>query len=295
MSAQTPSTRPSERSGEPAVAALLTWFLPGAGHLYLGRQAVAAVGFVVVAGLYFLGLKLSGGMGFEFLAEELRGPLAPALSPELGFLGGMIYQIKSYGFGMGYPRPFPDLIFLGTALTATAGVLNLCLTAQAHHDARRPRNAGYSLQSPGIVCAFAWLVPGLGHVLQKRYLRALLVFVAIVGLLALGSVLADGANLSRERHFYYWGGQFMGGLPAMLMEFVKGHAHITGDIPYGEGGLVIAAIGGLLNILALLDVYAVAEVRAGVIVPRKKAEPKVEQKSVESLRMQPGEEQEASA
>jgi len=295
MSAQDPPQRPSETSGEPTVAALLSWIVPGGGHLYLGRPRVAAIGFALVAGLYFLGLQLSGGMGFEFLHDELRGALAPALSPELGFLGGLVYQMKAYGFGPDYPRAFPDLIYLGTALTAAAGILNLCLTAQAHHDARRPRSAGYSLQSPGVVAALAWLVPGLGHFVQGRRLRALLVFIAIVGLLVLGSQLADGANLSRERHFYYWGGQFLAGLPAIGLEFAGGHPPITGDIPYAEGGLVIAAIGGLLNILAMLDVYAVAEVRAGMVAPKSRADSEpATKKSVESLRMQPGE-QEVSA
>lgn len=295
MNAQSPPQRPSETSGEPTVAALLAWIVPGAGHLYLGRQVVAAVGFAVVVGLYFLGLSLSGGMGFEFLHEELRTSLAPALSPELGFVGGLVYQMKTYGFGPGFPRAFPDLIFLGTSLTAAAGILNLCLTAQAHHDARRPRGTGYSVQSPGVVAALAWFVPGLGHLVQGRRLRALLVFLAVVGLLVLGSQLADGANLSRERHFYYWGGQFIAGLPALVLEFSSGHPPITGDIPYAEGGLVIAAIGGLLNILAMLDVYAVAEVRAGVVAPKSQTETQdAPKKSVESLRLQPGE-QEVSA
>lgn len=295
MSDPSPSPRPSETSGDATVATLLGWIVPGAGHLYLGRQTVALVGFLVVAGLYLVGLKLSGGMGFEFLHAELRGPLAPALAPELGFLGGLVYQMKSYGFGPGYPRPFPDLVFLGTTLTAAAGILNLCLTAQAHHDARRARGGGYSIQSPGVVTALGWFVPGLGHFVQGRRLRAVLVFLAVVGLLVLGSALAEGANLSRERHFYYWGGQFMGGLPAMLLEFGAGHPPVTGDIPYAEGGLVIAAIGGLLNIMAMLDVYAFAERRAGVVPPpAKTSDTPAAKADVESLRMQPGE-QEVSA
>ena len=291
MSATDPSPRPSERSGDANVATLLGWIVPGAGHLYLGRQTVAAAGFALVAGLYFLGLKLSGGMGFEFLQDELRGPLAPALAPELGFLGGLVYQIKVFGYGPGQPRPFPDLVHLGVALTAAAGILNLCLTAQAHHDARRPRGAPYSLQSPGAVCALGWLVPGLGHLVQGRRLRGLLVFTAVVGLLVLGSVLAEGANLSRERHYYYWGGQFLAGLPAALLELVSGHPRVTGDVPYGEGGLVIAAIGGLLNILAMLDVYAVAERRAGVVPEPAEASSPAAKTDVESLRLQPGEQE----
>src|SRR5688572_33313880 len=50
--------------GDPTVAALLTWFVPGAGHLLLGDVALALLGFAVVGGLYALGLSLSGGMTF---------------------------------------------------------------------------------------------------------------------------------------------------------------------------------------------------------------------------------------
>ena len=47
----------------------------------------------------------------------------------------------------------------------------------------------------------------------------------------------------------------MAGLPTMLSEALHGHAPVTGDIPYVDAGLVFACLAGLLNILALLDVY----------------------------------------
>ena len=43
--------RPSEKRGEPTVALFLTWFLPGAGHVYLGRFGVAALAFLLVEGI----------------------------------------------------------------------------------------------------------------------------------------------------------------------------------------------------------------------------------------------------
>ncbi|MEO0652719.1 MAG: DUF6677 family protein, partial [Planctomycetota bacterium] len=94
-----------KRRGDSLVATLLTWFLPGAGHLYLGRPVHAAVGFTVVFGLYGVGLLLADGMTFEFLDPELRSPLAVALSPELGNLGGLLWQLQNHGFGPGANIP----------------------------------------------------------------------------------------------------------------------------------------------------------------------------------------------
>jgi hypothetical protein len=101
-----------------------------------------------------------------------------------------------------------------------------------------------------------WLVPGLGHVLQGRRVRGVIVFATLVGLLLLGTWLAQGSNLDRERHFYYWSGQFLAGGPVMLLEALHGHALVTGEIEYADAGLVFGCLAGLLNILCLLDVQA---------------------------------------
>jgi len=248
-------------SGDPTVATLLTWFIPGAGHLYLGRAGFGILAFVLVEGLYLLGLKLSGGMGFEFLQEELRGTFAPALAPEAGNAGALFYHIRSYGFGPGFPRPFPDHVVLGTTMTAVSGVLNICLMAHAHFEARLPKGVGAGLRAPAVAVLLTWLVPGLGHLWQGRRLRAALVFGSLVGLILLGSILAEASNLSRERHYYYWGGQVMAGLPALLLQAVWGARSVASHIPYAEGGLVIASVGGMLNILAMLDVFGWSERR----------------------------------
>ena len=91
--------RASEKRGEPAVALLLTWFLPGAGHIYLGRFRTGLLAFLLIEGLYALGYFLSEGRAFEFLDPELRGVFATILAPEMGNLGAMIFQHKSAGFG----------------------------------------------------------------------------------------------------------------------------------------------------------------------------------------------------
>ena len=250
---------PSQPGGDPTVATLLTWFMPGAGHFYIGRTTFAMIAFVVVEGLYLLGLKLSGGMGFEFLQEELRGLLAPGLAPEAGNLGGLLYQIRTYGFGLGVPRPFPEYIVLGSILTALSGVANVILMCHVHFEARLPKGTSSRLRSPAWPVLLTWLVPGLGHFQQRRKLRGTIIFVMLVGLLVIGTLLADSSNLSRERHYYYWGGQLMAGLPALGLQFLWGAKLVTSHITYGEAGLVIASLAGMLNILAMLDVYAWGE------------------------------------
>lgn len=257
-----PSAQPSKRTGDPTVAVLLTWFMPGAGHLYMGRVLTGVVGFAAVWGLYWIGLELSGGMGFEFLQQELRGAFAPALAPELGNLSGLMWQSRTFGFGPGFPRAFPETIHLGVLCTACSGILNLFLMVKAHSDARRLEEPGLGQLPVSLVCLIAWLVPGGGHAVQGRRMRGVVIFVMLTGIFLLGTWLCEGTNLDRERHFYYWGGQLLGGAPVIVMEQLFGQPTLRHAIPYAEAGLVLACLAGLLNILAILDVYGWGEARA---------------------------------
>ncbi|MEX1025946.1 MAG: DUF6677 family protein [Planctomycetota bacterium] len=256
-----PELRPSESKGDANVALLLTWFLPGAGHAYLGRVQAAALWFVLLEGLYALGWWLSDGRSFEFLDPELRGNFATILSPEVGNLGAMIAQLKVAGFGASEPAPFPPHVHLGSIFTALSGIGNAFAMVHAHLLARTPKTAQRQGPSPTMLVAATWFLPGLGHVLQGRRARGFVVMLLLVGLFAVGTLLSEGSNLSRERHFYYWAGQFLAGGPAILTELVSGRPPITGEIRFVDVGLLYACMGGLLNVLAMLDVFNVAEQR----------------------------------
>lgn len=258
MSSVTHQPRPASRSSANTAAAL-TWLLPGAGHLYLGSGGLALLVFAVVQGLYFAGLKLSAGMSFEFLDAELRTAVAPLLSPESGNLGGILWQMKNHGFGPGQMRPWPEHIVLGSSMCAASGVLNALAMAHAHTLAR-VANAT-DANKPLLPALLTWICPGLGHIAQGRVLRGAIVFVLLVGTFVLGSVLAEGSNLSRERHFYYWAGQFLIGGPALLAEALFGAMTVSREIPYVEAGLVFGCVAGLLNVLAMIDVYGYGEAK----------------------------------
>ena len=260
-----------DRRGDPTVAVLLTWFLPGAGHLYLGRLGAGLAAFLLVEGLYALGWWLSEGRIFEFLDPELQGPLATILTPEAGNLAAMVAQLKYVGFGAAPPSPYAAHVLLGGWLTAASGLVNICLMVQVHLSARTPADAPRAGFSPALAVGATWLVPGLGHLLQGRRLRAAIVFLLLVGLFAWGTMLAEGSNLSRERHFYYWSGQFMLGLPAAIAELAGGALRVQHEIRYADAGLVFGCVAGLLNILAVLDVYGREEDR--LLRPRAEEAP----------------------
>jgi len=268
-------SRPAERRGDPNVAVLLTWFLPGAGHMYVGRVGLGLLAFLVLEGLYVLGWLLGDGRTFEYLDPELRGPLATLLTPEAGNLGAMLFHLKSSSFGSEEALPFPRWMVLASFSSALSGILNLFVAAHAHLEARAGRGTP-ARPHPVRLLAAAWFFPGLGHWLQGRRLRAVMVSGILIGLFVLGTWLADGTNLSRERHFYYWSGQFLLGGPALLLELLAGDARVTRELPWVDVGLLYGCMAGLLNVLAMLDVWGVAEQRWFAVSPTVSPDPALE-------------------
>jgi hypothetical protein len=114
------------------------------------------------------------------------------------------------------------------------------------------------------VVALAWLVPGGGHFLLKRYGRGGLLLLSVASMFLLGLMMRgpmfnpQGGDLLTV--IIYYGGflaDFASGLLYLLSVWlgynqpdVAGHVH-----DYGAKFLVAA---GLLNILAMVDAYEIA-------------------------------------
>lgn len=254
-------TRKNEPRGDPNVAILLSWFLPGAGHVYLGRTGLGLALLVLLEGLYALGWWLADGRTFEFLDPELQGPMATLLTPEAGNLGAMIWHLRTSGFGLDEVLPLPRWIALGSLLTAASGLANLLVCAHAQLLARTRPSSARQGKAPILLLGAGLLFPGAGHWLQGRKRRGVIVAALLLGLFLGGTLLAEGSNLSRERHFYYWSGQFLLGLPAVLTELASGRPPVTGEIRFVDVGLLYACMAGLLNVLVLLDLQGVSESR----------------------------------
>jgi hypothetical protein len=100
----------------------------------------------------------------------------------------------------------------------------------------------------------AWVLPGLGHLVQGRYAKAAYFALLVLGTFALGVWLGEGASVSSARFEYHVYGQYGAGLPAFI-------ASVFGDAPTGhtidrlELGLVFTTVAGILNVIVMIDVY----------------------------------------
>ena len=111
-----------------------------------------------------------------------------------------------------------------------------------------------------IVPAIAWLIPGAGHLIQKRYGRGLLLMASISTMFVLGLALQgrvykpNGGDILDILGFV--GNIGAGGLYIVTraMDWGQGAiAHATAD--YGTKYLIVA---GLLNFIAVADAYHIA-------------------------------------
>ena len=108
--------------------------------------------------------------------------------------------------------------------------------------------------------AVAWLIPGAGHLIQKRWGRGVLLMLSIVTMFLLGLAMQgriyrpNGGDILDMLGFV--GNVGAGGLYIVTraMDWGQGAiAHATAD--YGTKYLIVA---GLLNFIAVADAYHIA-------------------------------------
>ena len=116
---------------------------------------------------------------------------------------------------------------------------------------------------PMLVLIAGWLVPGLGHLLVGKKIRALLLFVSILGMFLIGIALAGKVyqpNTGDILDILGFVGQLgMGLLYVVSRVFSLGAASNVNTLAdYGAKALVIA---GLLNLIAAVDAHSLANGR----------------------------------
>lgn len=110
--------------------------------------------------------------------------------------------------------------------------------------------------APFVPVVLAWLVPGLGHVKIGRVWPGVFVFCGVVPLFVLGMMLAGYENVSHERHLFYFLLHAFAGVPAIVADLTTTDVTITQALPHREVGVLFSAVAGLLNLIALSDVWA---------------------------------------
>src|SRR6476646_8806270 len=117
------------------------------------------------------------------------------------------------------------------------------------------------LTAMGVIApAIGWLIPGAGHMIQKRYIRGLLLFISIVTLFLLGLAMqgriykANGGDILDILGFVGDIGADALYVITVAMDWGQGAiAFATAD--YGTKFMIVA---GLLNFIAVADAYHIA-------------------------------------
>jgi len=108
--------------------------------------------------------------------------------------------------------------------------------------------------------ALGWLVPGAGHLIQRRWIRGLLIMVSVVAMFAFG-VAMDGKIYKPNTGdlldiLGFVGDVGAGGLYFLGRMLNWGSDAITyAGADYGTKFIVVA---GLLNIMSIVDAYHIA-------------------------------------
>ncbi|HEY1679817.1 MAG TPA: DUF6677 family protein [Candidatus Sulfotelmatobacter sp.] len=108
--------------------------------------------------------------------------------------------------------------------------------------------------------ALGWLIPGAGHMIQKRWIRGLLLFISIVTMFLLG--------LAMQGRIYKANGGDILEMLGFVGDVGAGALYILTVVnDWGQGAIAIATadygtkfmiVAGLLNFIAVADAYHIA-------------------------------------
>jgi hypothetical protein len=124
------------------------------------------------------------------------------------------------------------------------------------------RIPGEKSSLPAMVLVAGWLIPGLGHLLLGKWIRALLLFVSILGMFLVG--------LAMQGKIYQPTGDILDilGFAGQLgLGLVCGLAHWLGwgassaVNTLADYGTKFIVVGGLLNYIAAVDAHSLANGR----------------------------------
>jgi hypothetical protein len=111
-----------------------------------------------------------------------------------------------------------------------------------------------------IAPALGWLIPGAGHMIQKRWTRGVLLLISIGTLFALG--------LMMQGHIYKANGGDILDILGFIGDLGAGGLYVTTlAMNWGQGAIAFAIadygtkfmiVAGLLNFIAVADAYHIA-------------------------------------
>jgi len=125
------------------------------------------------------------------------------------------------------------------------------------------RVPGEKSSFPALVLLVGWLIPGAGHLLVGKYIRAALLFASILGMYLVGLGLQGKIYTTSTGDILDilgFAGQIGLGLLYVLAR-VLGWGASTITITLGDYGTKFLVVGGLLNLISAVDAHSLANGR----------------------------------
>jgi hypothetical protein len=135
----------------------------------------------------------------------------------------------------------------------------------ANEPTESPVPAPEPIGNPFVASVLAWMLFGLGHLYLGRVWKAVVLFTLLSAMFITGLVMSDAVFIPAETRAYsFWigalgaAGYFWAGLYYFGAIVFAGTA---GDLraPHYEVGWVAALAAALLNLLAILDAWDIAQ------------------------------------
>ena len=125
----------------------------------------------------------------------------------------------------------------------------------------RARTSGKSTTiAPVVILIAGWLVPGLGHLLLKKWIRASLIFVSILSMFLIGLALKGkiySPNTAELLDMLNFAGSLGTGLLYIIARaFDLGQSAV--QIAIADYGTKFIVVAGLLNIICAVDAHSLA-------------------------------------
>jgi hypothetical protein len=112
-----------------ALLVLVSWLVPGAGHLWLGRRSKGLILLVALTAMFAIGLSLDGRL-FPFESSQPLVLLAAIADAALG----VPYAI-AWAAGLGQGQPAAVTYEYANAFLIAAGLLNMLTVLDAYDTA----------------------------------------------------------------------------------------------------------------------------------------------------------------
>jgi hypothetical protein len=122
-----PAPKLAPRLGPPRpLVYLVSWLVPGLGHLWLGRRDKGLVFLVTLTAMFVIGLVLKG----RIPALQLSDPLVALAALANAAAGLPCFVARALGYGAGAPSAVT--YEYGNAFLITTGLLNMLVLIDAH-------------------------------------------------------------------------------------------------------------------------------------------------------------------